>query len=167
MIRTRLAAAVLCLAAIGCSGESGTTGTQPTASGSPTASAMSKEQFVAAANEVCKGVNTQAESITEPKTAADYATATEQLLKIIDDAQRELRTLRPPADAQADWAKFLDGNDQQAQMLREALPKIQQAGQQNDKEAAEREFLAVFMKFDEAGQATSEWAKGYGLTECS
>lgn len=167
MIRSRLAAAVLCLAAVGCSGESGTTGTQPTTSGSPTAPAMSKEQFVAAANDVCKGVNTQAESITEPKTAADYAAATEQLLGIIDDAQRDLRALRPPADAQADWSKFLAGNDEQAGMLREALPKIQEAGRKDDKEAAEREFLAVFMKFEEAGEDTAEWAKTYGLTECS
>lgn len=169
MSRMPLAAVVLALALAACGGGDGDTDAQPSPSASsvsPTPSAMSKTEYVAAANAVCKRVLTEANAVTEPKNGAEFASATEQLLKLVDDGQRDLRALTPPAEDATEVEKFLSENEQQAEVLRTALPKIKAAAEGGDEATAQAEFATAFTQFNEIAGKSEAWAKAYGLTEC-
>ena len=85
----RSIAVVLALSVLAaCGGGDGDTDATPSPSASsvsPTPAAMAKAEFVAAANAVCKRVLDAGNAVEEPKNAAEYATVTQELLRIVDD----------------------------------------------------------------------------------
>lgn len=166
-----LAAAVL-TSAVACGGDDpkpAASSAPPAASvtPSPTPSPVAKSEYVGAVNKICDRVVTEAEGITEPKSAQEYQAAMAKILGIIERAQADVRELTPPAEDAADLEKyFLTPNDEQAAAYKAALPKMEAAIASNDLKAAE----AAFTKAVEEGESTEEetkWIMGYGLTSCA
>ncbi|HVF03974.1 MAG TPA: hypothetical protein VNA20_03960 [Frankiaceae bacterium] len=166
MILPRLAAVAACLAtAVACGG--GDTSSQPTTAPPTTTSALTKEAFVAAVNATCKKALTEAQDVGDPSTAAEYVAGTEKYIGILEEGQRELRALEPPADAKAKYVEFVAANDEQIQLLRDLLPTIQAAAAKNDEAAVEAEFGAAFTEFNAIAEKQAPWANSYELTECT
>ena len=168
MTRTPLAAVLLAVALAACGGD-GDTKSQPSTSStpsSPTAAPMTKAEFVAAANDVCKEVLGEAANMPDPQAPADYVTTTEKYVTLLEGGQRRLRALQPPAEDSARWKEFVDANEQQIQIVRDMLPAIKTAADKGDKDAVEAEFAAGFERFNEIAEKQAPWAEQYGLTEC-
>ncbi len=177
MMRTALAATVLCLAAVACGGgdpdpvaTSAPPTTVPTTT-IPTSAAPSpldKATYVTQVNAICKEVVDGADKIAEPKTAQDYLDATTTIADLIDDAQLELEELVPPAEDQAAIEEnFLGPIEEQSKVLNDAIPDLAAAAQANDTAAAERAFGEAFVQFNAISEESDKWLIDYGLTECS
>lgn len=173
MPRSRLAvvSVLLCAATVACGGSDNKPSASPSASTttpSPTPSAMTKAEYVVAVNNVCARVQTEGDAVAEPKTAQEYLTALNTLIGILDTAMAELRAMTPPAaDAATLEAKFLTPNDQQAAVLKAALPDVTSAAAANDMDAAAKALGDAFVEFERIGEANAKFATDYGLTDCA
>ena len=165
MIRSVIAATVLCAVTVACGGDDpAPRGSAPPPS--PTASPMTKAAYVAAVNKVCKDVLTASEGIVA-ETPEQYVAATKDYIKILEDGQARLRALEPPAEDRAKAQEFVAANEQQVQLLRDLLPTIEGQAARGDKAAVEAEFGKAFERFTAIADQQAPWANAYGLTECT
>jgi hypothetical protein len=163
-----VASAVLCTAVLACGADdkdSGGNGSPSAgASVSTTSAEMTKDAYVTAVNAICKRVESEVDTIGEPKTAKDYEGALTKLIDVIDRAQADIKKLTPPsADASALQSNFIGPNDEQAARFKSALPSVQSAAAAGDDEAAEKAFGDSLADTDEA---RDKWMTDYGLTSC-
>lgn len=156
--------AVLCAVLAACTG--GSRGGR--ASGSPSPTGMSHADYVSAANAVCKDVGDKAEALREPTTAVGYAETLAELLAILEDGQRRLEALTPPAaDRAAVEDNFIEVGEDQVTVLREALPKVRAAADAGDQRKAQEEFVLAFQTISQMEARDESWTTSYGLTECA
>ncbi|HEV2892026.1 MAG TPA: hypothetical protein VGX28_16750 [Frankiaceae bacterium] len=174
-MRTRLVvpAAVLAAAALACGGDDPVPRATPSAAPTtaspaptPTPTPLSKAEWVGKITAICDDVEAEADKIGEPKTAKDYAEAMATLVRIIDEANAEIRTLPPPAaDAAALEANFMGPNEKQEETFRAALPELQSAAQSEDTAAAEKAFGDAISTTTPT-DAQASFLRQYGLGDC-
>lgn len=168
MLRTRALVASLILTAVATACGSDTPSSQSSPSSSPSPTGGTKEQWVSAVNKICLELEAATDDIGEPKTAQDFADATEDLVAAMEDAQAKVRAVPPPAEDAAEIeANFYGPNDQQTAALKAALPKIQAAAKKKDDQAAAAAFGAAFAEaFSQGAEEQSKWMGDYGLKDC-
>lgn len=71
----------------------------------------SSASYASKADAICRTVKEKSGAISRPATLADLARVSDQVLPLLDDARRELRALRPPADDAATAKAWLDEFD--------------------------------------------------------
>jgi hypothetical protein len=176
-MRERIVAAVVVFAAVvGCSRE----GPKPSAStsapqvsiaiASPGATGSAqKRTFVDAANKACREYSKQDEALPDPDPDSpdDYVPFMKAFIKIGDDLQAKLRALPVPPEDAAGVEKYLDGNDQQAMVLKQALPKIEAAVRADDAEKAGELLDGALDKFNAISESQDPFARRYGLVDCA
>lgn len=141
----------------------------PTTTATPPAIAppLTKEQFVAAANEVCRSVESQVIAFGEPTKAPEYATYMKQLVAVLKDGQAKLRALAPPPDDRASLdSEFLALNDEQNAVLEAALPAVEQAAATNDVARVQEAMTEPFERFGAIAERQRRFGISYGLRDC-
>ena len=148
-MRTRAAAAVAALAlagvATGCGGGGGD-------------ERLSKEEYIAQADAICKQANEEIDALGEPSSLEEIATLAADAIEIQTKSLADLRALKPP---EADEAKLNEAYaliDQQVGLGKEIL----EAAEAGDLEKIQ-EILAEGEPIDDQADAI---AADYGLTEC-
>jgi hypothetical protein len=120
-MRASAAVALVALVVAGCGGSSKPSGSTAartaTTTSTPTATTVTREQFAAKLDSICKRGNalvasTQAE-VTKAMNAGDYtaaATATEKISRDVMPLEAELAALTPPPSEQAAFARYTQAN---------------------------------------------------------
>jgi hypothetical protein len=145
--RTMGLAAVAALAALpiatACSGDAG----------------LTKKEFIAKGDAVCKRLAGQSGKVEEPTDAAGIDEYLGKVLKIADDARDAFAELDPPKDGDAVKQALLASLDSTIAQARKARTA-----------AAKKDLDAVQKALDAAGKAAvkgDKAAKAYGFRECS
>lgn len=119
---------------------------------------LSKEEYIAQADAICKAANEKIDALGEPETMEEIATLAADAIEIQEESLADLRALEPP---EADEAKLNEAYaliDQQVGLGKEIL----EAAESGDLEKIQ-EILAEGEPIDDQADAI---ATEYGLTEC-
>jgi hypothetical protein len=135
-------AACVCLALAGCGGNSGR---------------ESRAEFVAKGNAACKHANDRLVGLTPPRTFKALVPTAAQELAIGNELHASLRSLRPPAESQKRFDRYLRD-------LRAGLDKFSEL-----KAAAQRRDVAGARTVlnEIAANPSGQEALDLGLTECA
>lgn len=122
---------------------------------------LSKREFVARANDICKTTNQRIAALPAPDIADPNATpkTIARVIELQRDAASELRALDPPAEdvpAIDEWLKFVDVALAQAQLAQRALERDDRTSL-NDANAKGRD----------AQVHADELARLYGVDRCA
>lgn len=71
----------------------------------------SSPTYASKADAICRKYKQKTDAISHPKTLADLASVSDQVLPLLHDARRELRALQPPAEQKAIASAWLDEFD--------------------------------------------------------
>lgn len=140
--------------------------------GGTSAPALSKEDFISQADDICRAHDTEFQSevaTTFPQVDPTSETATEGDLRAFEEPLlatqelrgrqvEELRALTPPEDFQDDWDEIMGHLEDSV----EALGDAAQAAADADQDA----LTEAFDKGDEAGDAADAAAADYGFEVC-
>jgi hypothetical protein len=126
-----------------------------------------KAAFVKAANAACRDYGADSDDLPDPEELDDYVPFMRGFIRIGDELQAKLRALPvPPADAKA-IEGYLNSNDEQSHVLKEALPKIEAAARDDDVDAADEALSVALDEFNRISESQDPFARGYGLTDCA
>lgn len=124
---------------------------------------LSKADFVAQAEAICKKANADIDALGTPSDLAGIAGFLDKLVKVADDATKALNELDAPEADEADLeAKFLTPMEKQTDEGKAFATKVKAAAAANDQKKL-GELLADAPTMTEADL---EWMKGYGFKEC-
>jgi hypothetical protein len=145
--RERILGALVVLAALaaGCGSDGG-------------GESLSREEWIAQADAICAKGARELEALGEPASAAELIELTSNAVEVVERQLAKLRALRPPAEAEADYARMLDLTAEQVEIAR----KISDAAKDGDAGAIQdlvREGQAVDNKVDAV-------ARKYEFEEC-
>ncbi len=120
---------------------------------------LTKAEFVALANAICKDYDARIDALGEPASIEDLVGLAEKAKPIADDGVAKLRALKAPEDLQASYDKYLATGDVNIDLL-------MQLG-----EAAKSGDVAAIEKIGTEGEDNADKAHGIaaelGLTECA
>ena len=148
---TRVASPVLAALAIavaGCGGGGGGGG-----------ETLSKPQFQARANAICKQFNTAVDKLGAPSSFEEIPTFTDKAVALSDAALGKLDDLKPPEEFQDDWKQWLDYGSQ----LHDTADELKDAAKNKD-QAALKEAGA---KADARDKKSDAIAVKLGLPTCA
>jgi hypothetical protein len=158
-----LIAATMALAACGSSDKKDDTsgGGDTTAASGGSNQALSYSDFVAKANELCKSVNDQSDTVSAGLTgeAANDAPILEKLIPILKDGTAKLDTLTPPAELGDAWNAFKADAEAQLPLTDAAL-----AAAKSGDDASYKQAIA---QLQTAGEKTNTDAAATGAAECA
>lgn len=120
---------------------------------------LSKDEYVAQADAICKEVEQKGDAIEEPTSLEDVGRFVDEALPVFDDGLDRLRELRPPAelqDAVDDW--LATGNE-----TRDLLEELKDAA--GDGDAAKVQELGG--KGEDLDKKSDDLARQIGLEECA
>jgi hypothetical protein len=119
---------------------------------------LTKEEYIAEADAICKDANEQIDALGEPQSAEDIAEFAEQAVAIGEEQLAKLRALRPPEADEATLNGAYELIEQQLDLARQLGP----AAEEGDL-ARIQELVAEGQRInDEADQIAAD----YGLEEC-
>jgi hypothetical protein len=120
---------------------------------------LSADEFRQQANGICQKYDEKIQAIGNPSSPEEVGDFVDEVVPLLQQGIAELRTLRPPAEAEADYDRMLDETEK-------AIPAAQQLG-----EAAANNDPAALQKALKAGQqadnASDEIATELGLAGCA
>ncbi len=140
------AGAVLLLAAAGCGGGGG-------------GERLSREDYVAQADAICKEVEQKADELAAPGSIQEIPPYVDGALPIFDEGLERLEALRPPEDLRDKVDDWLAAGDR----TRELLADLKAAAEEGDA-AKVREIGA---RGDMLDEETDRLARELGLVECA
>lgn len=120
---------------------------------------LSKDEYVAQADAICKEVEQKGDAIEEPTSLEDVGRFVDEALPVFDDGLDRLRELRPPAelqDAVDDW--LATGNE-----TRDLLEELKDVA--GDGDAAKVQELGG--KGEDLDKKSDDLARQIGLEECA
>jgi hypothetical protein len=120
---------------------------------------LSKAEWVAQADTICKRVNDRLEDTEQPETMAELVTVLDQGLKDVDDAVADLRELEPPEEMEEDvdsWLAKVEAASTQIEKARDAA-----------KAQDEKELSAALEEGTRVNDEGNRQARELGLTECA
>ena len=119
---------------------------------------LTKEDYIAQADAICKATNEEIDALGEPETLEEVATLAADAIKLQEDGLAELRALEPPEADEATLNEAYALVEQQVDLGRQ----IQEAAEAGDMEKIQ-ELLTQGEPIDDQADAI---ATEYGLTEC-
>jgi protein-tyrosine-phosphatase len=145
---------VLVLALGGCNGdEPGSPG-----NGDETSGPLTKEEFIARADEICEETEHRIQALEPPSTTNELDDYADEIGEISDEGIGELRALKPPPE-DADLIRRLIANIEKSVEL---LPEYAQAAQSQD---ASR-FRQMEAQLQEIADESVLLAREYGFKQC-
>jgi hypothetical protein len=142
-------ATVLVLVAVGCGGDD----------------SLSREEWVAQANEICLDTLKKVEALGRPATSDDYLRITPDANKLGRDALERLRDLKAPGEIEADAEEMIKGYEEsidQQERVYQGL-KAQREGQ----DGPFADYGRAGRRAIEAGQEADAIAKRLRATDCA
>ncbi len=121
--------------------------------------ALSKEEFIEQADEICADIDQQIRELGEPQNQEDFEELVEEGTEITDDGLEELRDLEPPAEDRDQINPMLDKIEEAVELL----PEIQEALENRDVEALQRLQTQVQAAANEAQTIADD----YGFEQCA
>lgn len=120
---------------------------------------LTKAEFVAQANALCKDYDARIDALGEPAGIEDLVALAEQAKPIAEEAVAKLRALTPPEDLQAGYDEYLATGDVNVALLAELG------------EAAKSGDVAAIERIGTEGEANADKAHGIaaelGLADCA
>lgn len=139
------------LALAGCGGDGN--------GGAAAGTTLTKAEFVAQANALCKDYDARIDALGEPAGIEDLVALAEQAKPIAEEAVAKLRALTPPEDLQAGYDEYLATGDVNVALLAELG------------EAAKSGDVAAIERIGTEGEANADKAHGIaaelGLADCA
>jgi hypothetical protein len=120
---------------------------------------LSREEYAAKADAVCRKYNEQTKAIENPTNLRDLAKVADKTLPILDNALSDLRKLKPPENEQAKVDEWLA----QVENLKGDLTEIRDKAKDNDMQGVQ----AVVPKADEHNNRSNELATELGMKVCN
>jgi hypothetical protein len=120
---------------------------------------LSREQYASKADSICKKYNQQAKSLANPSNLPQLANVADKTLPILDNALRDLRRLKPPADEQATAEKWLE----QVENLKGDLQEIRDKAKSKDLQGVQ----AVVPKAQQHNTRGNRLATQLGMKVCN
>ena len=94
---------------------------------------LTREEYAAQADAICKKYKQKTDTLTQPRTLADLVEVADRVLPILDHARSDLRKLRPPQNEQATAQAWLDEFD----VSIDDVKKIRDVAKTNDRAAVQ------------------------------
>jgi hypothetical protein len=120
--------------------------------------ALSRDEYVAAADELCSDFAEQGEALTEPETVDDVADLLTESIRLGESMSSKFAALQPPAEAEQVHASLRAALDGGVEKLRDAVAAIE-AGDVDGMTSAVEEAVEI-------GQSSDEAAKAFGFEVC-
>jgi hypothetical protein len=126
-------------------------------------SSLSKSDYVAKAEAVCKDANDKFKALARPSDAASFQSFVEDTLQIAQDATKKLKDLDAPSKDAADIdSKVLEPLEDQLTQGKAYLEKVKKAVKAND----QTELGKLLTNPPEGKKADTTWMKSYGFKAC-
>jgi hypothetical protein len=119
---------------------------------------LTKEEFIAQADAICKEANDKLDALGEPANIEEVATFAEDAIAIQEDALARLRALKPPAEDEATLNEAYALLDQQVELGRQIVT----AAEAGDVAAIEE----IVAQGEPINDQADQIATDYGLKEC-
>lgn len=121
--------------------------------------ALSKEEFIEQADEICEDIDSQIQELGEPQNPEEFEALIEEGTEITNDGLERLRDLEPPAEDRDRINRMLDKIEEAV----EQLPEIREALETRDVEALQRLQTEVQAAANEAQTIADD----YGFQQCA
>ncbi len=121
-------------------------------------SALSKEEFIEQADQICEEADEQTQDLQPPRTPDALAEFVAEAQKVTEDLLDRLRELEPP-DADQEVIDSLLATIEEAMAY---LPQIQQAAEERDLQAINR----LGQELQRTAANANQIARDYGLEKC-
>ncbi|MFN2388575.1 MAG: hypothetical protein ABR575_03060 [Actinomycetota bacterium] len=119
---------------------------------------LSKADFIARADEICKEADAKTRDLTRPSTAPEVDSFVEAAGDITRDAVARIRSLKPPEQDEAAIAEMLS----KVEEALEHLPEMSEAAKDQDLDAMQ----AAGRELTEAAEDAQTIAAEYGFEVC-
>ena len=154
-----------------CAGEDRGSDRTPSASGPAAASADSAEAsdrrtFVAAVNEACREYARRDEALEFPEDLDAYVAFMRAFIDNSADLDTKLEALDPPSGI-ADFDDYVAGNRKQTDILRAALPDVEDAVADGDQAVADEVIDRAIDAFNAVVDELDPYARRQGFTDCA
>lgn len=120
--------------------------------------ALTKAEYIAMGDEVCRRFLEQGNALTEPESPSDLVTFLDEAVRLAEAAYADFDALRPPSDGEAVHQELLSALATSTDHARDARGAAERA----DFEAMTTSMEAAV----EAGTRSDEAAKAYGFEVC-
>ncbi len=139
------------LVAAGCGGGGGGSSSEP----------LTREQYASKADSVCGNYSQQAKALApaDPSNLSEFANVADKTLPLLDNALKDLRKLKPPADERATADRWLAAIEQ----LKADLKEIRDKAKSNDLQGLQ----GLIPKATADNQKANALATQLGMTVCN
>lgn len=120
---------------------------------------LTKGEYAAKADAICAKGNRQTNALPNPSNLSELADVADKTIPILDDAIRDLRKLRPPANEQDTVDQWLD----EVEKLRDDLKEIRDKAKDKDMQGIQ----TVATKAQEHNMQSNALATELGLKVCN
>jgi hypothetical protein len=120
---------------------------------------LSREEYASKADAICGKYNQQTKALANPSNLTELAAVADKTLPILDNALKDLRKLKPPANEQATVDKWLD----QVANLKGDLKDIRDKAKSNDMQGVQ----GVVPKAQQHNNRSNQLATQLGLQVCN
>jgi hypothetical protein len=120
---------------------------------------LTKGEYASKADAICARGNQQTKSLQNPSNLSELADVADKTIPILDDAIRDLRKLRPPANEQDTVDQWLD----EVEKLKDDLAEIRDKAKDNDMQGIQ----TVATKAQEDNARSNELATQLGMNVCN
>ncbi len=119
---------------------------------------LSKEEYIAQADAICKQANEEIDALGEPATLEEIVTLAASAIEIQEESLAELRALKPPEEDEATLNEAYDLVEQQVEVGKQ----VKAAAEAGDMETIQ----TLIAENDPLDEQADQIALDYGLTEC-
>lgn len=120
---------------------------------------LSKEEFIARADEVCADVNARTQELEQPRDPREFTRFARRAKAITEEAVADLRALEPPEDDAATIDRMIDNIEEAVNVL----PEIGDAVAAEDFQRVQE----LGTQVQASAQQAQEIAQDYGFEECA
>jgi hypothetical protein len=120
---------------------------------------LSKTEFAAKSDAVCRKFNRLSQQISSPKTLSELATAVDKLRPLMDRSVQDLQKLRPPKEEQDTADRWLDS----LRSIGDDLARVSDRAAKKDQKGVR----AALQAGAQDQQHGNQLASRLGMTDCS
>ena len=120
---------------------------------------LSRTQYAAKADAICRKYNRLSSAIANPTSLAELASAVKKLVPLLDQSVKELRKLRPPKSEQATVDRWIE----RIEAIRDDLAKVGDRAAKKDSKGVQAALRAGAAD----NQRGNQLAGQLGMTDCS
>jgi hypothetical protein len=121
--------------------------------------ALSKDEFIEQADEICEDIDQQIAELGEPENREAFEELVDEGTEITNDGLERLRALEPPAEDRDQINRMLDKIEEAVELL----PEIQVALEDRDVEALQ----TLQSEVQAAASEAQTIAEDYGFEQCA